>query len=207
MEAISAAYSEMRSKQSVRNLPVTARTLETIIRLSSAHAKSRLSNSVDEIDVEAVLDIVNFVMFHEIGKAHESSDSRVNSSSGKRKIIDDGSTSNDEEEEEDENGIASSTLLKRSRGNENIDDEEDDGMDSSYDVDRESSRYQKVLEVVRKVGDNAGGQPVEMEVILNRLNTSEVKTSKYTSKELVLILSEIERENKIMFDDGEVYIL
>lgn len=73
MEAIGAAYSEMRSKQSARNLPVTARSLETIIRLSSAHAKSRLSNTVDETDVEEVLDILNFVMFHEIGKDHEVS--------------------------------------------------------------------------------------------------------------------------------------
>ena len=57
----------MRSKQSQRNLPVTARTLETIIRLSSANAKARLSHSVDDCDVEVAVELINFVVFHEAG--------------------------------------------------------------------------------------------------------------------------------------------
>ena len=59
----------MRSKQSQRNLPVTARTLETIIRLSSANAKARLSLSVDNCDVEVAVELINFVVFHEAGLA------------------------------------------------------------------------------------------------------------------------------------------
>lgn len=59
----------MRSKQSQRNLPVTARTLETIIRLSSANAKARLSHSVDDCDVEVAVELINFVVFHEAGLA------------------------------------------------------------------------------------------------------------------------------------------
>lgn len=57
----------MRSRQNQKNLPVTARSLETIIRLSSANAKCRLSQSVDEEDVAAAVELMNFVLFHEIG--------------------------------------------------------------------------------------------------------------------------------------------
>jgi len=67
MEAISSAYAAMRGKQSNKNLPVTARSLETIIRLSSAHAKVRLSTSVTVQDVEMAVELMSFVLFHEIG--------------------------------------------------------------------------------------------------------------------------------------------
>lgn len=65
MELISEAYAQMRAKQSVRTLPVTARTLETLIRLSTAHAKVRLSGSVDEEDVTVAVSLVNFMLYNE----------------------------------------------------------------------------------------------------------------------------------------------
>jgi hypothetical protein len=66
-QGISSAYVSMRSKQSQKNLPVTARSLETLIRLASAHAKARLSQSVEEEDVEVAVELMNFVLFHEVG--------------------------------------------------------------------------------------------------------------------------------------------
>lgn len=57
----------MRSKQSQKNLPVTARSLETLIRLASAHAKARLSHDVEDCDVEVAVELMSFVLFHEIG--------------------------------------------------------------------------------------------------------------------------------------------
>ena len=59
----------MRSKQNQKNLPVTARSLETLIRLSSANAKARLSSSVDDEDVETAIELMNFVLFHDVGNA------------------------------------------------------------------------------------------------------------------------------------------
>ena len=67
IDQISNAYADMRTQANTPgsrgNLPVTARSLETLIRISCAHAKLRLSMSVDEIDVLAALELVNFVMF------------------------------------------------------------------------------------------------------------------------------------------------
>lgn len=46
--------------------PMTVRTLETIIRLSTAHAKSRLSNRVEERDALAAEAILRFALFKEV---------------------------------------------------------------------------------------------------------------------------------------------
>lgn len=59
-------YAEMRCRQDERTLPITARSLETVIRLASAHAKARLSNKVEaEPDCEVAMDILGFALYHE----------------------------------------------------------------------------------------------------------------------------------------------
>lgn len=49
-----------------RTSPMTVRTLETLIRLATAHAKSRLSNRVDERDALAAESILRFALFKEV---------------------------------------------------------------------------------------------------------------------------------------------
>ncbi|KAF2305412.1 hypothetical protein GH714_005052 [Hevea brasiliensis] len=67
-EHIATAYAELRSASSTAKtggtLPITARTLETIIRLSTAHAKLKLSRKVSKSDVEAALKVLNFAIYH-----------------------------------------------------------------------------------------------------------------------------------------------
>lgn len=65
-EFISNRYTEMRARQDDRTLPVTARSLETVIRLATAHAKARLSDTVEaEPDCETAMDILSFALYHE----------------------------------------------------------------------------------------------------------------------------------------------
>lgn len=47
--------------------PVTARSLETMIRLASAHAKSRLCKTVDLEDAQAAIELVEFAYFKKVG--------------------------------------------------------------------------------------------------------------------------------------------
>jgi DNA replication licensing factor MCM3 len=56
---------EMEGNQR-RTSPLTVRTLETIIRLATAHAKARLSNRIEERDTVAAEGILRFALFKEV---------------------------------------------------------------------------------------------------------------------------------------------
>ncbi|AET39045.1 MCM DNA helicase complex subunit MCM3 Ecym_3575 [Eremothecium cymbalariae DBVPG len=58
-------YSELRNDQNTKKSPITARTLETLIRLSSAHAKVRLSKLVEAQDSKVAAQLLRFSLLGE----------------------------------------------------------------------------------------------------------------------------------------------
>jgi DNA replication licensing factor MCM3 len=44
-------------------MPVTVRTLESLIRLATAHAKCRLSDKVEEKDCDIAVNLMKFTLF------------------------------------------------------------------------------------------------------------------------------------------------
>lgn len=67
-EYMAAQYASLRSKaqESNRTLPVTARQLETLIRVSTAFAKCRLSPVVEESDAVKAGELLQFALYHEV---------------------------------------------------------------------------------------------------------------------------------------------
>ena len=133
MEGISEAYAGMRGKQSSKNLPVTARTLETLIRLSSAHARARLSATVTTEDVEAAVELVNFVLFHDIGT--DEADVRA-AAAAVAAIAGEG----------DENRAAAANMDVGGGGGDDDDDDDDDD-DNNSSRRRRSSQGAKKREI------------------------------------------------------------
>ncbi|XP_063771187.1 DNA replication licensing factor MCM3 [Pseudophryne corroboree] len=68
---IAEEYSRLRSQEQMstdvaRTSPVTARSLETLIRLSTAHAKVRMSKTVQLQDAEAAVELVQYAYFKKV---------------------------------------------------------------------------------------------------------------------------------------------
>ncbi|KAI9707021.1 MAG: MCM DNA helicase complex subunit [Bogoriella megaspora] len=74
-----------------RTSPMTARTLETLIRLATAHAKARLSQRVEEKDAEIAEQILRFALFKEV----------VEKERRKRRKVSRGDEGGSEDEDED----------------------------------------------------------------------------------------------------------
>ncbi|EEB17972.1 DNA replication licensing factor MCM3, putative [Pediculus humanus corporis] len=70
-QLISEEYSRLRSQDTLssdvaRTQPITARTLETLIRLSTARAKARFSKTVDAEDAATAIELVQYAIFRKV---------------------------------------------------------------------------------------------------------------------------------------------
>jgi len=137
-ELIAEAYSQMRAQavegtESAKNVhlttPVTARSVETMIRLSTAHAKARLSTRVEADDAEFAIGMIQYAAFKKVMKKRK-----------KRKQAEDNAGSDGESEcesEEETQGEGSADedgaeppLAKRGR----MEEEEEDTGSISEDM-------------------------------------------------------------------------
>jgi len=64
-EYIAEKYRRLRQSDATRTLPITARCLETMIRLSTAHAKLRLSTEVSVRDARTAYMLVHFALYNQ----------------------------------------------------------------------------------------------------------------------------------------------
>jgi len=70
-EMIASKYAALRQEDSTLTLPITARLLETMIRLSTAHAKLRVDTKVTEQDVVAVYKVLQFALTNDAAPMDE----------------------------------------------------------------------------------------------------------------------------------------
>ncbi|EAT87105.2 hypothetical protein SNOG_06041 [Parastagonospora nodorum SN15] len=105
-------YSALRNDQldagTRKTSPITARTLETLIRLSTAHAKARLSKNVELKDAKVAAEILRFALFKEVVE----DDRRKR----RRTTRDPDAMSTDGESSDDENGDEQEATQSRRTG-------------------------------------------------------------------------------------------
>ncbi|KAH7072238.1 MCM2/3/5 family-domain-containing protein [Paraphoma chrysanthemicola] len=155
---IVATYSALRNDEldagTRRTSPITARTLETLIRLSTAHAKARLSKRVEQKDADIAEQILRFALFKEV--VEDDRRKRRRTARDPDAMSTDGESSDDDNDDGDE---AEATQERRAGGPStrsqqtgatrtpapahNANDEDDDDNEDLYNVTPKTQRTQR----------------------------------------------------------------
>lgn len=101
--ALAEEYARLRSHEALeqnetaRTSPVTARTLETLIRLATAHAKIRMSNSITKKDAKVAIELVQYAYFQKVFDKPKKATKRKEKDTGEEEMDPDKSDSEDED--------------------------------------------------------------------------------------------------------------
>ncbi|XP_059440284.1 DNA replication licensing factor MCM3 isoform X1 [Corylus avellana] len=202
-EHIATAYAELRNagsnSKTSGTLPITARTLETIIRLSTAHAKLKLSRKVSKSDVEAALKVLNFAIYHtELNEMEEREQERELE---RKRRADHHPSGND-----------SHHLGKRNRPDSGTSDKEaptTDAMEVDDPPATQSAFSQERIEAFNSLfGQHMRANRLDLISIADIENVvNSVADSRYSRAEIVSLLEKLQDDNRVMIADGMVHMI
>ena len=112
---IGTEYATLRTEQAnkMNGYPITARCLETLIMLSTAHAKLRLSDTVESVDVESALRVLKHAID---GKKYEKGEEKMRKKMEReRKQREDRDDDSDNDDDDDGTGRQPSTPEEKKR--------------------------------------------------------------------------------------------
>ncbi|KAM5587716.1 DNA replication licensing factor MCM3 [Rosa sericea] len=195
-EQIATAYAELRDASSNAKtggtLPITARTLETIIRLSTAHAKLKLSRKVTKSDVDAALKVLNFAIYHkELTDMEEREQEREMERNGR-----------DVHRSGENDGSRNRTA---NRDGATIDAMEIDDPPTQSATNISSDRKEAFNSLFgghmrEKRLDSISIEDIEMAV-------NERADSPYSRAEIIVLLEKLQEDNRVMIADGTVVMI
>ncbi|CAB3397709.1 unnamed protein product [Caenorhabditis bovis] len=229
-EYISEVYAEIRSfdidkTDQERTMPVTARQLETLIRISTACAKARFSKYVEREDAEKAYHLLHYACFKEKPKARMEYEKKKRG--GETYKSDDEESEKEEETMEDPDDESVPTAPTPRRGVRRRAAELDDDNDSQETNDTVSQttapmakrqktgpaaigvdRYKELRKYVRKAFDDAGvaDEMVELETITRSVQ-SQAGNNRFSEDELRAGFEQLENDNASMIADGKITLI
>ncbi|XP_069345220.1 DNA replication licensing factor MCM3 isoform X1 [Eulemur rufifrons] len=219
---IAEEYSRLRSQDSMssdtaRTSPVTARTLETLIRLATAHAKARMSKTVDLQDAEEAVELVQYAYFKKVLEKEKK----------RKKRSEDESETEDEEEKSQED-----PEQKRKRRKTRQSDAKDGDSYDPYDfsdteeemppvhtpktadsqetkesptVELSESRLKAFKVALLDVFREAHAQSVGMNRLTESINRDNEEP--FSSAEIQAALTKMQDDNQVMVSEGIIFLI
>ncbi|KAL3002935.1 hypothetical protein AAZX31_08G081800 [Glycine max] len=204
-ENIATAYAELRNSSSNAKtggtLPITARTLETIIRLSTAHAKLKLSREVSKSDVEAALKVLNFAIYHkELTEMEEREQERERELDRKRKADHD-------ENDGPDRGPKDRRGPKDKRGPTSTDAMEvDDNSATQAAVGPTPERIEEFNSLFNQHMHANRLEQITIANLGNVINRGQ-DPPPYSAADILLLLERLQDDNRVMITDGVVHMI
>ncbi|KAG7316787.1 hypothetical protein KOW79_020328 [Hemibagrus wyckioides] len=227
---IAEEYTRLRNQEQLgsdiaRTSPVTVRTLETLIRLATAHAKARMSKSVELEDTEVAVELVQFAYFK---KVLEKEKKRTRH--GER----DAASDDDEEEDEEDQGTPRqqrkrrrrSTERRPSQGSETYDPYDfttevdipqiqspasarpsEEPMETSQNGHSELSadRMKEFKAALLEVFRAAHAQSVGMNALMGEVNKE--RSAPFEKAEVQAALARMQDDNQVMVADDIIFLI
>eukprot|EP00118_Oscarella_pearsei_P026564 m.310097 g.310097 ORF g.310097 m.310097 type:complete len:793 (+) comp49537_c0_seq1:35-2413(+) len=203
-DLIAAEYSKLRAQDTsgtnkAKTQPVTARTLETLIRISTAHAKVRTSKTITEVDAKFAIEMINFAYFKKIAVRGHDSDS-------------DGSEEEDEEEEETTQQSTRSSARKRSASSRKVTDlasPESEPEDtpplkktrSAGKIAISEDRLALFRNLVFQMFSTEHSQSIPLETLKTKV------ADEFEEKEMGTALQAMQNANQLMVADNTVFLI
>lgn len=183
-EYICEIFPDLRQNESEKTLPVTPRTLESLIRLTIAHAKSRLSKDATEEDAMVAYKLISFALFN------DKTPKEIKNLQPQRNL-----------NNQNEIRIENNTLDQNSEkseiqlGKEDMDESEDLVDPSENDFETFKSKLNSL-----KIRDS-----ISFDQLLMRLNHNSHK--QYSRSILDSILKALDKDEYLNYEDSIIYIL
>ncbi|XP_008225454.1 PREDICTED: DNA replication licensing factor MCM3 [Prunus mume] len=210
-EQIATAYAELRNAGSNAKtggtLPITARTLETIIRLSTAHAKLKLSRKVSKSDVDAALQVLNFAIYHkELTDMEDREQERERELERNGRAAHRASGNGTANEEQADNSAGqndgSGNGTANNEGSTDAMEVDDPPAESAIDISPE--RIKAFNDSVNQLMKQKL-QSISIEDLENVVNSG--ADFRYSRAEITLLLQELQANNIVMVSDGTVFMI
>ncbi|KAK9888550.1 hypothetical protein WA026_000795 [Henosepilachna vigintioctopunctata] len=206
---------DMLENDTARTQPVTPRTLETMIRLATAHAKARMSRLVEETDAEAAVELIQYAYFKKILEKEKK----------KRRRSSDGDSDGDNYENEqrskrsripvdtNDESITQSTRRSRSQADasdlpatSNVISEE-----SSMEVDEISpiiisdDRFTLFKTSLHRLFKENRTQSLPLSRIKESINSEQ--SASFSQGEILAAIERMTDDNQVMMSDGIVFLI
>ncbi|XP_040566127.1 DNA replication licensing factor Mcm3 [Lepeophtheirus salmonis] len=207
-EIIGEEYARLRSADwnstgdVARTQPVTARALETLIRLSCAHAKARLSKIVNKQDALAAIELVQFAYFKKVlekeKKRRHESDSEEDTN---------GNVDSEDEAENQETIEESSKKDKKTKRIRVNSSQEEENVTPSMEVDSSEVDVSSKIGAFKKELMNVFSAKHAQSLDLKELKSQISEKTGMTSGEIMACIDKMSDENKIMLSNDTVYLI
>ncbi|ORY91136.1 MCM2/3/5 family-domain-containing protein [Syncephalastrum racemosum] len=202
-DTIISEYTSLRNDQDdpdkKKTAPVTARTLETLIRLSTAHAKARLSNKVQKKDAKSAAEILRFAMFKEVVRKTRTKRRRV-AEDGSDMETESGEEDMDSEDEEGEEEDEENEILEEPSRDGDV-EMEDVEMTGTLPGARQNLFAEKMVTVLQSA------ETITFDDALAGVNAQLGPSQKFSRDECRAALQTMAERNQIMYTDGMIYVI
>ncbi|KAI6243918.1 DNA replication licensing factor MCM3 [Aphelenchoides fujianensis] len=210
---ISDYYTELRFHESTeedRTMPVTARQLESLIRLSIAMAKARLGTNVTEDDAEKAFELLQFAMFKKKPKERMKAERRTQNRR-------ENGAQEDEDDEMDVEEPApqrETRQTRRRRADDDLDEDEAGGShgnkrprEKSPETGISIQRHDRFKQFFRAAFDELGVESMQRSVLDDAIQRQAGRLV-FQPHELDAAYALLAADNTCMIDDeNEVYLL